>query len=161
MCTRPHVTACNRCCRHALAAGAPLMPVYIFGQAQLFYTLHGRVHDALQRLSRALRVSIIPFVGRSWLSPFVPLPTPLTCVVGRPLNLGAEPIERPSAEQVDALHAQFCSELRRIFEAHKSAHPGFAAKKLYLDPEAAAEEDVEALRERRRLEEFHVFPAKL
>ena len=29
-------------CRHALTSGAPLLPVYIFGQTQLFYTLNGR-----------------------------------------------------------------------------------------------------------------------
>lgn len=30
-------------CKHALRAGAPLVPVYIFGQTQLFYTFTGRL----------------------------------------------------------------------------------------------------------------------
>lgn len=100
-------------CRHALTSGAPLLPVYIFGQTQLFYTLSGRLQELLQRASRILRVSIIPFVGRSWLSPFIPLQQPLTCVVGRPVNQGAEPIPHPSLAQVDELHAIFCAEIRR------------------------------------------------
>ena len=151
-------------CKHALASGAPLLPVYIFGQTQLFYTLTGRVQELLRRLSRRLRVSLIPFVGRSWLSPFVPLQEPLTCVVGRPINLGAAPIDAPTAAQVDALHAQFCAELRRLFEAHKHRHPGYAEKRLYFDGEegdVASRGEAEELRERRRLEEFHVFPAKM
>ena len=71
------------------------------------------MQELLQRASRLLRVSIIPFVGRSWLSPFIPLQQPLTCVVGRPINQGAEPIARPTAAQVDELHALFCAEIRR------------------------------------------------
>lgn len=151
-------------CKHALASGAPLLPVYIFGQTQLFYTLTGRVQEMLRQLSRRLRVSLIPFVGRSWLSPFVPLQEPLTCVVGRPINVGAAPIDAPTAAQVDALHAQFCAELRRLFEQHKHRHPGYAEKRLYFDGEegdVASRIEAEELRERRRLEEFHVFPAKL
>jgi hypothetical protein len=54
----------------------------------------------MRRLSRSLRVSLIPFVGRSWLSPFVPLQAPLTVVVGAPINVGAEPIEEPTVEEV-------------------------------------------------------------
>ena len=138
------------------------MPVYIFGQTQLYYTFSGRLQDMLRRASRASRISLIPFVGRSWLSPFVPLQEPLTCVVGRPLNAGATPILHPSREQIDALHARFCAELRRLFERYKACHPGFENKRLYLDDEAFLDEDeVEQIRARRRLEEFHLFPSRL
>ena len=150
-------------CKHALVTGSPLLPTYIFGQTQLFYTLTGRGQDLLQRVSRALRISIIPFVGRSWLSPFVPLQQPLTCVIGRPINVGAAPIAEPTDAQISALHAQFRAELVRIFETYKGRHPGFENKRLYFDDERDAdeEEQLEARRERRSLEQFHVFPAKL
>jgi len=97
-------------CKHALRAGSPIVPVYIFGQTQLFFTFTGRLQDVMRRLSRALRVSLIPFVGRSWLSPFVPLQNPLTVVAGEPINVGAEPIDRPSAEQVrqDLAFTRYC-----------------------------------------------------
>ena len=149
-------------CYHALAAGAPLLPVYIFGQTQLFFTLTGRTQELLRQLSRSLRVSLIPFVGRSWLSPFVPLQQPLTCVVGRPINVGATPIAAPTDAQVDALHRQFCAELRRVFDTYKAQHPGYADKRLFFDGEEIDDEaELEELRERRRLEEFHVWPARL
>lgn len=137
--------------------------MYIFGQTQLFYTLHGKSQELLQRASRALRVSIIPFVGRSWLSPFVPLQQPLTCVVGRPINVGAAPIAAPTEAQVGALHAEFRAELRRLFETYKSRHPGFAERRLYFDDERDPDDDEQLarVRERRSLEQFHVFPAKL
>ena len=141
------------------------MPVYIFGQTQLFYTFSGRLQQLMRRLSRAPRVSLIPFVGRSWLSPFVPLQNPLTVVVGRPINLDVAPVEAPTAEQIDALHAEFTAELQRIFDTYKGRHPGYSNKRLYVagedDVTRWGEEEVEAIRERRRLEQFHLFPAKL
>jgi len=152
-------------CKHALRAGSPIVPVYIFGQTQLFYTFSGRLQQLMRRLSRALRVSLIPFVGRSWLSPFVPLQNPLTVVVGRPINLDVAPVEAPTAEQIDALHAEFTAELQRIFDTYKGRHPGYSNKRLYVagadDVTRWGEEEVEAIRERRRLEQFHLFPAKL
>mmetsp|Transcript_45607 Transcript_45607/g.148372 ORF Transcript_45607/g.148372 Transcript_45607/m.148372 type:complete len:185 (+) Transcript_45607:568-1122(+) len=155
---------CSRA-RHALRAGSPIVPVYIFGQTQLFYTFSGRLQQLMRRLSRALRVSLIPFVGRSWLSPFVPLQNPLTVVVGRPINLDVAPVEAPTAEQIDALHAEFTAELQRIFDTYKGRHPGYSNKRLYVagedDVTRWGEEEVEAIRERRRLEQFHLFPAKL
>jgi len=154
-------------CKHALRAGACVCPVYIFGQTQLFYTLGGRAQELLRRLSRYARVSLVPFVGRSWLSPFVPLQRPLTAVIGRPLNVHMPPVPSPTPEQIDALHAQFCSELRRLFDEHKASHPGFAHKTLHFEDddtdELRADEvrALEAQRERRQLEEFHLFPSRL
>ena len=150
-------------CKHALRAGADLIPVYIFGQTQLFYTLGGAVGDFFRAISRAIRVSIIPFVGRSWLSPFIPMKEPLTVVLGSPIHV-PEAVPQPTAEQVDALHAQFCSEVRRIFDQYKNQHPGYADKRLYFEDEVPLPSESEADREelrRRRLEEFHLFPAKL
>lgn len=89
-------------CKHALRSGSPIVPVYIFGQTQLFFTFSGRLQDLMSRLSRTLRVSLIPFVGRSWLSPFVPLQNPLTVVVGTPINVGAEVIKEPTQEQASS-----------------------------------------------------------
>jgi len=152
-------------CKHALRSGSPIVPVYIFGQTQLFFTFSGRLQDLMSRLSRTLRVSLIPFVGRSWLSPFVPLQNPLTVVVGTPINVGAEVIKEPTQEQVDALHARFCNELIRIFDRYKGEHPGFAHKRLHIAGTQSDDSDDDAdearRKERRRLEQFHLFPAKL
>jgi len=148
-------------CKHALRTGAPVLPVYIFGQTQLFYTFSGGLAQLLRRASRMARVSLIPFIGRSWISPFIPLQQPLTCVVGRPLNMNAPPTEHPTTEQIDALHASFCMELRRIFEEYKGGHPGYEAKRLYFDDEVLDDQEIEKVRARRQLEHFHLFPAKL
>ena len=77
--------------------------------------------------------------------------------------MNAVPIPSPSAEQVDALHTLFCAEIRRLFERYKSERPGFANRRLYFDGEDAAEDEalVEERNERRALEQFHVFPARL
>jgi hypothetical protein len=153
-------------CRSRLAAGAPILPVYIFGQTQLFYTLTGPLQEFMKKLSRVLRVSIIPFVGRSWLSPFVPLQKPLTVAIGTPINVNATPMPDPSPEQIDELHTQFCSELKRIFEKYKGEHPGFAHKQLRFAGASSDDtywhaDEIEVVKERRILEEFHLFPAKL
>lgn len=69
--------------------------------------------------------------------------------------------------QVDALHAAYTLELARIFDTYKAQHdPGFAHKRLYIagaddETRTTGEDEVETIRERRRLEQFHLFPAKL
>ena len=152
-------------CRHALQAGADLVPVYFFGHSQLYHRVgSGPLGAALQDLSRALRMSLLLAVGASWLSPIVPLQKPITVVVGRPIHV-AEPIESPSQEQVDELHARFCVELRRIFERYKGEHSAdFAQRRLYFEDEALQPED-EALErtaeEAQRREQFHIFPQRL
>ena len=66
---------------------------------------------------------------------------------------------------MDALHARFCNELIRIFDRYKGEHPGFAHKRLHIAGTQSDDSDDDAdearRKERRRLEQFHLFPAKL
>lgn len=48
----------------------------------------------------------------------LPFARPVTTVVGAPLRVTR--CERPTAEQVDALHAAYCRRLEELFEAHKA-----------------------------------------
>ena len=53
--------------------------------------------------------------------------------------------------------------VHRLFEEYKSEHPGFANKRLYFDGEDVGEGEeaqLEEMKERRRLEQFHVFPSR-
>ena len=153
--------------KYALMNGCPLVPCYGFGNTQLFDVLGGVPGDIFKRISRALRVSLIPFVGRSVFSPFTPRAVPITAVIGTPIDVERE--ERPTQEQINKLHARFCSELRRIFDKYKGMHPGFENKTLYFDNEVENEdgsavdfEDPGVLEARSAaLEEFHLYPSKL
>ena len=56
-----------------------------------------------------------------------------------------------------------CLELRRLFNEHKAAHPGYETKQLYFDGELSKRElnrETEEAQER-KLDEFHLFPANL
>jgi 2-acylglycerol O-acyltransferase 2 len=91
----------------ALQTGTPLVPCYAFGQTKICSVAQDPL-GVMQWLSRRLKTSILIPVGvRAGPLPFrLPIPrrSPLTLVMGDPIAV--EMAESPTAEQVDALHAQ-------------------------------------------------------
>ena len=125
--------------RLALQCGRPLLPVYAFGETQLF-----RSPDALLRARRMAErrwgVGLPLATGRLGL-PFPlapPLPTKHRLVIGQPVRSGP-PCAAPSEEAVLELYGRWCAELRRLFAAH--AHEvlpkAVAARGLQISPGAA------------------------
>jgi 2-acylglycerol O-acyltransferase 2 len=135
--------------RHALMAGAAVVPTYYLGNSQLFdrVPLPGGLNDAnglLCRLSRRLRLSLVPFSGR-WIAGVVPTLVPkaqeIVAVQGRPVWVSGvsddnmtppEPISEPSDAQIEKLHEEVLKEMRCVYEKHRSKMEGWATRKLVM-----------------------------
>jgi 1-acyl-sn-glycerol-3-phosphate acyltransferase len=103
----------------ALAHGARLVPVFCFGENELFQQAPSPAW--LQgALVRVLGFSVPLAYGRGCCSRRAagPLPrrVPLTMVVGAPLAMPV--IADPTAAQVDAHHARYVAALRALYDAH-------------------------------------------
>ena len=104
-------------CKLALQTGAPLVPVYTFGES----LSTGPDFMPAFELRRALTYFLdapIRYLSlcQRWLLPF---PNGrLVTVVGAPIVVGSK-VERPSREQVRELHAQYCKALVELIESTK------------------------------------------
>jgi 2-acylglycerol O-acyltransferase 2 len=117
--------------RMAVKHGVPVVPVYCFGATKLLKRL--QLPAFFERISNLLRISIVVFFG-SWGLP-VPFRQRLLYVMGEPLfppsNM-AGPEGSPQFEaQVNLMHAQFCEELKTLFDRHKESY-GWQRKTLRL-----------------------------
>lgn len=113
--------------RLALRHGAPLVPVYVFGEQDTFAQPRLAEDSWLRRLQRGLKriLGFAPcvFWGRGGL-PFLPFRVPLTVVVGSPLEVPR--VARPSPDLVAQFHQLYVEKLQELFERHKVAcgvHP--------------------------------------
>eukprot|EP01089_Gocevia_fonbrunei_P019045 TRINITY_DN6601_c0_g1_i1.p1 TRINITY_DN6601_c0_g1~~TRINITY_DN6601_c0_g1_i1.p1 ORF type:complete len:387 (+),score=25.70 TRINITY_DN6601_c0_g1_i1:160-1320(+) len=105
----------------ALERGLSLVPVYHFGNTQLYD------YCGLSSLSRKVRISCLAFYGR-FFSP-IPYQHPIMMVVGRPIEV--KRVENPTEAEVDDLHAKFVGELKNLFDKYK-AQFGWAHKELEI-----------------------------
>ena len=112
--------------RIALAAGKPILPLYAFGENQLFVT-SSLFLSTRRWIARRFRLGIPIMFGRGGLPYGPPLPTHVTIVVGRPVECGT-PNENPSEPEVEALFDRYLDEISRIWATHARA---------YLPPEVA------------------------
>lgn len=101
------------------------MPIYYFGNSQLFDFVGGKW---ISRLSRKMRTSILLFYGRFFLP--IPYQHPITMVIGKIIPV-PEPIPEPTQEQIDEMHALFTCELVALFDRHKEDF-GWAHKELVV-----------------------------
>lgn len=111
----------------ALQTGAPLVPVYSFGEVELFRQVSNPPGSKLRRLQECCKriTGVAPVManGRGLFQysfGLVPYRRPLTTVVGAPIV--TEKRENPTKAEVDELHAKFCQELINLFETHKTKY---------------------------------------
>uniref|UniRef100_A0A8D2HTQ5 Acyltransferase n=1 Tax=Urocitellus parryii TaxID=9999 RepID=A0A8D2HTQ5_UROPR len=116
----------------ALEHGASLVPVFSFGENELFRQFPNprgswvrRAQEALQSL---LSVALPLFHGRLGL--LMPFRSPIHTVVGAAIPVQRSP--RPSRAQVDALHALYVERLTQLFEEHKERYGVPADRHLVL-----------------------------
>ncbi|XP_055278655.1 2-acylglycerol O-acyltransferase 2 [Moschus berezovskii] len=110
--------------RLALMHGAALVPVFSFGENDIFKQVENSpgswVRWFQDRLQKIVRVSIPLFYGRGvfqYSFGLMPYRRPITTVVGKPIEVQKTP--HPSQEEVDRLHQRYMKELENLFEAHK------------------------------------------
>lgn len=95
----------------------PVVPVYVFGSSDLFYTskfLYRPRYWLMKRLGVC-----IPLCRGLMGSPVCPLKKKVTVVFGAPLRFEIRG-HSPTDKELDAAHEKFTIELRRLFDEHKA-----------------------------------------
>lgn len=116
----------------AMMQGAPLVPVYCFGENELYTQVEVATDSYFHKFREIVRTklgfSLIFPIGRKGLLAIIPRRKPLTIVVGEPIDV--QKTENPTQEQIDNLHKLFEKKLVELFESqkrfylkdHESAH---------------------------------------
>ncbi|XP_051632230.1 LOW QUALITY PROTEIN: 2-acylglycerol O-acyltransferase 2-A-like [Manacus candei] len=113
--------------RLALRTGTPLVPVFSFGENELFRQVPNPPGSRLRRfqvrLQRILGVALPLFHARGvfqYSFGLLPFRRPIHTVVGSPLVLPRSP--NPSEEEVELWHRRYLEKLDELFEGHKSGY---------------------------------------
>ncbi|XP_058400515.1 2-acylglycerol O-acyltransferase 2 [Diceros bicornis minor] len=108
----------------ALLHGAALVPIFSFGENDLFHQVENLPGSWLRRIQNKLQKIMgfsLPLIrGRGvfqYSFGFMPYRRPITTVVGKPIAV--QKTLEPSKEEVDRLHQRYIKELCDLFEAHK------------------------------------------
>lgn len=111
--------------RMALQHGAPLVPVFAFGQSSHYGYLRLFIDWPRKLVPRAHAARFMRLAGYVpmliWGRMGLPMPrrVPLRIVVGRPIAVPR--CGHPTARQVDLLLSRFVEEMEALFERHKAA----------------------------------------
>ncbi|KAI9505986.1 diacylglycerol acyltransferase [Coemansia spiralis] len=101
--------------REAILAGAPLVPIFVFGENDIFQQLdHPLLRHLQSWLQRKMKFAIPFFYGNFLV---VPRRVPLTVVFGRPIFV--EKSSSPSFDDINKIHAEYLSELTRLYNRFK------------------------------------------
>ncbi|XP_036404153.1 2-acylglycerol O-acyltransferase 1 [Megalops cyprinoides] len=111
----------------ALKHGAQLVPVFSFGENELFDQMENPAGSPLRclqdRMQKMMGVALPLFHARGvfqYSFGLLPYRKPIHTVVGRPIPVVQTP--SPSKEDIDALHQLYMEGLTQLFEEHKSKY---------------------------------------
>lgn len=115
----------------AIQHGVPLVPAYVFGCNDLYYTsrfLYGLRAQLVQSLGVC-----IPLCFGQFNMPQCPFARPVNVVLGSPVDVGTvEKGKEPSREQVAAAHAKYVAALQQLFDTNKAKF-GFSDRTLTIE----------------------------
>jgi len=113
--------------RLALKHGADLVPVFSFGENEVYLQAENpegsRIRAIQDRFKVIFGFSPPLFHGRGMFNynlGLLPFRKPITTVVGAPIRV--EQCENATTEQVDQLHEKYMKELTALFEKHKQEY---------------------------------------
>ncbi|XP_076643263.1 2-acylglycerol O-acyltransferase 2-A [Halictus rubicundus] len=108
----------------ALKHGSPLVPVFSFGETDIYNQLYGSEGSTLRRAQNYIRKKIglapIILMGRGFFQysfGIIAQRKPITVVVGSPVEVPKIP--EPTAEHIDKYHEMFITRLVELFENNK------------------------------------------
>ncbi|XP_065182883.1 acyl-CoA wax alcohol acyltransferase 1-like [Sycon ciliatum] len=114
--------------RIALETGSPVVPVYGFGENDLFDQPKSKYILSFQRYCTERFGLSLPFFQGNELARMLPHRRPVTTVVGEPMVVPQ--VEKPTAEIVDHWHAMYLEKLSNLFDMHKEKYGYEPEKKL-------------------------------
>ena len=106
--------------RLAMAAGKPILPLYSFGENQLFVTSAAFL-ETRRWIARTLRIGLPIFFGRFGLPLGPPFPTTVTLVVGREISVGP-PNANPTEAEVEAVFNRYLDEISRVWATYATTY---------------------------------------
>ncbi|KAF7643696.1 hypothetical protein LDENG_00235090 [Lucifuga dentata] len=111
----------------ALKHGAQLVPVFSFGENELFDQMENPTGSSLRRLQIRLQsimgVALPLFHARGvfqYSFGLMPYRKPIHTVVGQPISVVQSPC--PSSKDIESLHRLYLDKLTELFEQHKHAY---------------------------------------
>uniref|UniRef100_A0A4W3JPA9 Acyltransferase n=1 Tax=Callorhinchus milii TaxID=7868 RepID=A0A4W3JPA9_CALMI len=112
--------------RIALQNGADLVPVYSFGEnevyKQIIFSEDGLLRAVQRKFQKLIGFAPCLFRGRGFFSDdswgLVPYGKPINTVVGEPITVPK--IENPSQEEVDIYHGMYIQSLIKLFDRYKT-----------------------------------------
>lgn len=113
----------------AMKKGVPVVPVYIFGVSDYYYTSNAFYHARLWLVNN-LGICL-PLSAGLWGSPFCPLPIKTTIVFGAPMSFPLKDTKAISNDELDAAHDAFCKALVGLFDSNKRKL-GYADRELEI-----------------------------
>lgn len=112
----------------AVERGIPLVPLYIFGENQLFGQ-NAITRKLNMMMNKLTGVGTLFVSGRFGLPILWPRPSPIYWCYGNRVEVG-EPDASPSEERIHEIFRRYTKEIRRMFDAHaKEALPKEVAEK--------------------------------
>ncbi|NXI49861.1 MOGT2 acyltransferase, partial [Chloroceryle aenea] len=113
--------------RLAIQHGTPLVPVFSFGENDLFEQVRNPKGSWLRqiqhRLQQIMGISLPLFHARGifqYSFGLIPYRRPICTVVGKPIPVQRK--LRPSEDDVDQVHQKYLKELSKLFEEHKAKY---------------------------------------
>lgn len=116
--------------RLAIDSNAELVPLYIFGQTNMFDQL-ATSGGYMMQVSRYLSASLTYFWGQLYLP--IPFSTAVTTVIGTPIPVvvPADDSDEAMSRAVDKMHGQFVDAIKELYRVH-AADCGYADKPLEI-----------------------------
>ncbi|NWX21071.1 MOGT2 acyltransferase, partial [Aegotheles bennettii] len=113
--------------RLAIEHGTPLVPIFSFGDNDLFDQVRNPKGSWLRKvqhwLQQIMGISLPLFHARGifqYSFGLIPYRRPIFTVVGKPIPVQRK--HRPSNEEVDQVHQKYLNELCKLFEEHKAKY---------------------------------------